>query len=114
MENGGPSWTTCGKELQPVWCAENWALVLPRMPCMEPLWVKVRERELLFLGAKAFTQLRRDFLENSTFYLDVLSLQFGCLNVFIMRHGIPQKTGRHFKCFAYHLPILDAAPVCTD
>lgn len=45
MENGGPSWTTCGKELQRVWCAENWALAVPRMPYMEPLWVKVRERE---------------------------------------------------------------------
>lgn len=41
-ENGGPSWITCGTEQQPVWFAENWASVLPRTPCKEPLWVKVR------------------------------------------------------------------------
>lgn len=29
------------------------------------------------------------------------SLQCGCLNVFIVRHGIPEKTGRLFQCFTY-------------
>lgn len=44
-ENGEPLWTTCGTEPQPVWFAENWASVPPRMPCKEPLWVKVRDRD---------------------------------------------------------------------
>lgn len=50
--NGEPSWTTCGSGQQPAWCAESWASALPRMPCTEPSWVKVRERKQ---GCKGFS-----------------------------------------------------------
>lgn len=42
MGNGARSWTTCGKEQQPVWCAESLASDLPKTPCNRHLWVKVR------------------------------------------------------------------------
>jgi len=59
------------------------------------------EREPLLLRAKAFTLNRLEILENSTCNLGVLSLQFRRLNVFIVRHGIPEKRERCFQSFAY-------------
>lgn len=61
MGNGARSWTTCGKEQQPVWCAESLASDLPKTPCNRLLWVKVRG--------------------------GLSGLELECLTVLTMRHG---------------------------
>lgn len=68
---------------------------------MEPLWVKVRDTDTTKAGNSE---------KKKTFNLAVLSLQFRCLDVFIMRHGLLEKTGKLFR----RLLITDATPVYPD
>lgn len=77
MASGVPLWTTCGTKLQPVWYAENSALVLQRMPCKEPLWVKVSERSAV-RGTEILADT--DSCENSTKFA-VLMLIITCHEV---------------------------------
>lgn len=87
--SGAPSWTTSGTDQQLASSVENSALVPPRTPCREPSWVKVSEK----LGC-AWSQISRS-ISRQKFRKTTTELAVcRCLSVFIVRHGVPEKTGR--------------------